>query len=72
MITHGPPKNILDSYPKEPENSPKRYGCKILRDEVLNRIKPKYHIFGHVHEGNGLIKINDTTFINAAICTELY
>lgn len=54
LITHSPPKNILDSFEDEPINGPRRYGCQILRDQVLKRIKPLYHIFGHVHEGYGI------------------
>jgi len=71
-VSHQPPKNILDAAPKEPMNSKVRYGCQILRDEVLNRIKPLYHIFGHVHEGYGTEKIDNVNFINAATVTKWY
>ena len=26
-------------------------GCKMLREAVEERIKPSYHVFGHIHEG---------------------
>jgi Icc-related predicted phosphoesterase len=64
LVTHGPPQGILD-YCGE------NVGCKFLRDEVL-KIKPKYHIFGHIHEGYGSIKGDITTFVNASICTRNY
>ena len=34
----------------------------------MNRIKPIYHIFGHIHEGHGMSNVDNITFINAAIC----
>jgi len=46
LITHGPPREILDVIEKDGSN----VGCPILRDVVLQRVKPMYHIFGHVHE----------------------
>ncbi|XP_012936671.1 UPF0046 protein K07C11.7 isoform X2 [Aplysia californica] len=42
------------------------WGCRHLREEVLIRIKPKLHLFGHVHECNGITTKNGVTFSNAA------
>jgi len=53
LISHTAPKNILDSFENEPFDSNIRYGCQIIKNEILNRIKPTYHIFGHIHEGYG-------------------
>jgi Icc-related predicted phosphoesterase len=61
LITHGPPKDVLDKC-----ITGINAGCEFLREEVLNRVKPKYHIFGHIHETYGIEKIDDTTFINAS------
>jgi len=58
LITHTPPEGILD-IPNDP-------GCKFLREQVLNRVKPLYHIFGHIHEGFGTLKKDNITFINAS------
>jgi Icc-related predicted phosphoesterase len=66
LITHSPPFGILDLVPRG-EN----VGC----DEMLKavrRVKPYYHIFGHIHYGYGRERRNGTTFINAAICDEAY
>lgn len=41
---------------------------KIVREKV----KPLYHIFGHIHEGYGVEKKNGTTYINASSCTKDY
>lgn len=47
LVTHSPPAGILDAtYRKY------RVGSKSLRCEML-RIKPKLHVFGHIHEGYG-------------------
>ena len=67
LITHGPPKNILD----ETRNG-FHSGCEDLLREVMTRIKPKYHIFGHVHETYGHIVEQGINFINASTCTITY
>ena len=46
-------------------------GCKHLKKQILN-IKPKYHIFGHVHTANtnrGIFKDvdNNITYVNASV-----
>lgn len=66
LITHGPPKWVLD-YEPDGQN----LGCEDLAQAVL-RVKPKFHIFGHIHAANGFAFNGDTTFINAAICSEMY
>ena len=67
LLTHGPPYDIMDLC-----FSGAKAGCRILRDEVLNRVKPKYHIFGHIHEANGVEEIDGVTFINASTCNLRY
>ncbi len=67
LITHGPPFQILDRTVYD-----ESVGCEELTKQVLERIKPMYHIFGHIHESNGVCKIGDTNFINAAVCDITY
>jgi Icc-related predicted phosphoesterase len=31
------------------------------------RVKPRLHVFGHVHGAHGIFQTNDTTFVNAAL-----
>lgn len=50
LVTHAPPYGILDK-----TGSNLNVGCKFLRDKIL-MIKPKIHIFGHIHESAGNIK----------------
>ena len=53
LVTHSPPLNILDAKAEVPHDSKLRHGCPHLRDEVLGRVKPMYHLFGHNHDGYG-------------------
>ena len=66
LITHGPPQGILD---KTIEGE--LAGCEDLLKRV-KEVKPRYHTFGHIHEGYGAVKIDETVFINASICTRSY
>ncbi|KAF2819898.1 hypothetical protein CC86DRAFT_361303 [Ophiobolus disseminans] len=47
VMTHGPPKYILDS-----TSNGHSAGCEHLR-RAIERVKPKLHCFGHVHAGYG-------------------
>lgn len=67
LITHGPPYGILDKTVRG-----ERAGCADLLDAVVNKIKPKIHAFGHIHEAAGLFSTHDTTFINASVLDEHY
>ncbi|XP_022111967.1 metallophosphoesterase MPPED2-like isoform X2 [Acanthaster planci] len=67
LVTHGPPLGHGDL-----TTSKERAGCVELLTTIQRRVKPKYHIFGHIHEGYGVTTDNKTTFINASICTVNY
>jgi hypothetical protein len=45
LITHTPPKYHLDLYHPS-------MGCEFLLKEI-HRVKPKLHVFGHIHSGSG-------------------
>ena len=66
LITHGPPYNILDKTTQGTLT-----GCPYLLEKI-NETKPKYHIFGHIHEAYGIIEKNNTTFINASVLDVQY
>ena len=59
LITHGPPFGILDR-----TNSGKNVGCLDLLDRIKT-IKPKCHIFGHIHEAYGITHLEGVTYVNA-------
>lgn len=77
LITHGPPYGILDYtvYDKI------HVGCADLM-QAVERVKPKFHIFGHIHEGYGDDKRfwykdmkdtgHKTVFLNVAQVNEEY
>lgn len=54
LITHGPPKGVLDL--SENKNHELEFcGCSALRKHVLDRIKPKLMCFGHIHNFQGIL-----------------
>lgn len=67
LLTHGPPAGIGD-LTRRGDNA----GCVNLLHEIQTRVKPLYHGFGHIHEGNGVYTDGATTFINAALCDLSY
>ncbi|HNC99840.1 MAG TPA: metallophosphoesterase, partial [Myxococcota bacterium] len=62
LVTHGPPKGILDRVQRGGE-----VGCEELR-EALRRVRPRLHVFGHIHEAYGQLHLDGTHFVNAASC----
>lgn len=63
LITHTPPLGHGDLV-----CSGIRAGCVELLQTVQKRVKPKYHIFGHIHEGYGVSSDGKIIFINASTC----
>jgi Icc-related predicted phosphoesterase len=43
-------------------------GCAELLNTVEMRVKPKVHVFGHIHQKHGATTNGTTMFINASIC----
>ncbi|QNM86710.1 metallophosphatase domain-containing protein [Polaribacter pectinis] len=66
LITHGPPHKILDL-----TKNGEYVGCEELKKKVLE-IKPKLHVFGHIHEAYGKTVRNKTTFVNASLLDDKY
>ena len=67
LITHGPPFGKLDYVPYDSVN----VGCEELMKRV-EEIKPKIHVFGHIHEGYGYVFDGNTHYINAAVLNGRY
>src|SRR5690606_27797878 len=66
LITHGPPRGILD---RTVTGTP--VGCDDLR-AALDRLAPRLHVFGHIHEAYGRVEGPRTTFVNASVCDVRY
>jgi Icc-related predicted phosphoesterase len=63
VITHGPPHGILDS---SPYGHASPTGDWELRKAIV-RVRPRLHVFGHVHTGYGVRPTRHTLFVNAAL-----
>lgn len=71
LITHGPPQMAAAPFGFKPPpwNASQKdfgiYGCKELT-ETVQRINPRVHIFGHVHESHGAQRVGETLFISGS------
>ncbi len=70
LLTHIPPYGILDK-PFPLPISKENCGSKVLLNRVLE-VKPKIHIFGHIHQSAGMIEKNGTKFVNASVLDDWY
>lgn len=66
LITHGPSFRTLDTNKKG-----EHLGCKDLFNRI-HEIKPKIHVFGHIHEAYGTIEKSGIKYINACVLNEKY
>lgn len=60
LVTHSPPCGIMD------EDGGVSHGCSDLLERV-QKIQPKLHIFGHIHNHNGVVTVGKTQFINCNV-----
>ena len=67
LMTHGPPIGHGDLC-----RHGGRAGCVELLSTIQKRVKPKVHVFGHIHEGYGQTTDGNTLYINASTCTLQY
>lgn len=85
LITHGPPYGIMDAVHREVFCGGRGgwVGSESLLEKVF-RIRPKLHVFGHIHEGYGRynhtpregssenLGITPVTFVNCSHVNERY
>lgn len=67
LVTHGPPLGYGDIL-----KHGGRSGCVQLLKVVQERVRPKYHVFGHIHEGYGITTDGTTVYVNASTCNYFY
>lgn len=67
VVTHGPPLGVLDL-----NQDGEHVGCGDLKQVLEKRVKPRLHVFGHIHNSYGVVAQGRTMFANAAICGEDY
>lgn len=66
LITHTPPHGVLDV-----TRGGESVGCEDLR-EAVRRVRPRLHVFGHIHEAHGARDLDGTRFVNASSCNHKY
>jgi Icc-related predicted phosphoesterase len=79
VVTHSPMYGIFDTVAdrynkigRKPKLS-LSCGCPYLRKHVLDRVKPRLHVCGHIHEHGGkMIDLVTTKCVNASIVNEEY
>ncbi len=76
VITHGPPKGILDHSYNQHGNVYERCGCAALAKRI-RQIEPQLCLFGHIHNTEDIInagytKLSDyrTTYSNGSVVTD--
>lgn len=77
LITHGPAYGMVDWVPPRKNYGVKfidggSVGCEDLLDAITTRIKPYYHISGHIHCSYGEVIRDNINFINASTLNEQY
>jgi len=65
LMTHGPPLGFGD-IAKRKGTQTVRCGCMHLLQTIRERVLPKYHLYGHIHEDYGVRTDGQTVFVNAA------
>ena len=75
VVTHGPPKGILDKA-EDRDHNLECCGDKSLLNRVLE-IQPSYHLFGHIHNNGDVINAGiqklsnyNTWFSNGSVVTD--
>ena len=72
LITHGPPYGFGDLVKSVHKGEDPHVGDQTLLN-VVNDLKPKVHIFGHIHEGYGVYSNeHGTQFFNVCVCNVDY
>lgn len=65
LITHGPPFGYGDKVPRLPSEQQNQGSRSLLK--AIEEVSPKLVVCGHIHEGQGVYQIGETTVVNAAI-----
>lgn len=78
LVTHGPPRGIGDRVDGTIAKAAgvlmgqgEEVGCDDLLARVLE-VRPRLHVFGHIHEGYGLVERDGITYVNASSCDVKY
>src|SRR5947209_1632514 len=67
LITHEPPHGFLDLVPCDRAEAYADTGCEELLLAV-KRVRPRLLVLGYFHEGYGVARESEITFVNACVC----
>lgn len=68
LVTHGPPDGVLDQV----AGDERRVGCEALAARLPALGRLRLHVFGHIHEGYGVMRVGELTSVNASVCDVRY
>lgn len=74
LVTHGPPHGILDdasayrdghdhAHGHGTPGQKRSVGCEALRERV-RIVRPRVHLFGHIHHNQGVVEDEETRFVS--------
>lgn len=71
LVTHGPPKGILD-LTENKEHKLEQCGCQSFANHIKNKWHIKYFLFGHIHDcgsckNTGILIRDGITYSNASV-----
>jgi Icc-related predicted phosphoesterase len=76
VVVHGPPKGVLDASYRH-DGFTDKCGCISLKKHILESVKPKFVLFGHIHNNKDIINagilklsVHDTIFSNGSVVTD--
>lgn len=73
LITHGPPRSILDRTPDRYDHMGRNVGCGPLLYRTLDLEELRLHVFGHIHHSaNSYEKHGNKVYANVSLCNERY
>ncbi|MGZ5231283.1 MAG: metallophosphatase domain-containing protein [Burkholderiales bacterium] len=72
LITHGPPRGVLDQLDERGSEPFAHVGSIALRKRIDSLPRLRAHVFWHIHSQYGTQRDGNVLFVNAATCTEQY
>ena len=70
LVTHGPVYGILDKVDRE-SGDKEHTGCRSLLKRI-QEIKPRFHVFGHIHEEYGTVEQEGVSHCNVSTMNKDY
>lgn len=73
LVTHSPPLGMMDGVQRYSEGKIEHVGSEYLSYALISmKRKPKLHVWGHVHQGYGMLRSKQTFMVNASHVNECY